>query len=296
MWARRFVRFHAGRHPEHLGVAEVRAFLNDLAVVRGVSASTQNQARAALLFMYREAMSIHLPWMTGIERARGAQRLPVVMTRDEVQRVLAQLNGRVRLMSLLMYGGGLRLMEVVTLRVQDVDVASRTILVRDGKGAKDRRTMLAESAVEPLREHVERVKKLARTDFARRRFVNELPDAYGTKNPGALRDFRWCWLFPSRRVTDIGSPAQSVRRHVHETVLQRAVSRAVRLSGISKRASCHTFRHSFATHLLEANYDIRTIQELLGHEDVSTTMIYTHVLNRGGRGVRSPADDLPHGL
>lgn len=293
MWVKRFVRFHGLRHPLKLGPGDVRTFLTDLAVERRVSASTQNQARAALVFLYRDVMGQDVPWISGVERAKRPQRIPVVLTRDEVQRVLAALTGRVQLMALLMYGGGLRLMELVTLRVKDVDLTSRTIAIRDGKGAKDRLTMLPEMAIEPLRAHLERVKKLSQRDFRQYECVNQLPNAFEAKNPGSLKDWRWCWLFPSRRVHRDLQLKRVTRVPVHPTVLQRAVARAVRVSGITKRASCHTFRHSFATHLLEANYDIRTIQELMGHADVSTTMIYTHVLNRGGRGVRSPADDLP---
>lgn len=293
MWVKRFARFHGLRPPHLLGPTEIRSFLSDLAVTHKVSASTQNQARAALVFLYRDVLAQDVPWLANVERAKRPHRIPVVLTRAEVTLVLDGLSGRVQLMALLMYGGGLRLMEVVALRVKDIDLASRTIAIRDGKGAKDRLTMLPESAIAPLREHLERVQRLWKRDYRQREFVNQLPGAFGDKDPGALRDFRWCWMFPARSIKVEPRSKRITRPHVHPTVLQRAVSKAVHASGITKRASCHTFRHSFATHLLEANYDIRTIQELMGHSDVSTTMIYTHVLNRGGRGVRSPADGLP---
>ncbi len=291
-WVERFVRFHDMRHPLKLGPSEVRAFLSHLAVERHVAASTQNQARAALMFLYRDVMGQDVPWVNGVERAKLPTRLPVVMTKDEVQRVLSALSGRVHLIALLMYGGGLRVSEVVSLRVKDIDLAGRTMLIRDGKGAKDRITMLPERAIDLLRAQIDRVKRLAQRDFRKYEFVNHLPGAFDRKVPGALRDFRWGWLFPARGTHVDASSKQVTRPHVHKSVVQRAVSTAVDVSGITKRASCHTFRHSFATHLLQANYDIRTIQELMGHSDVNTTMIYTHVLNRGGRGVRSPADDV----
>lgn len=290
-WINRFLAFHDDRDVASLGESSVRSFLTDLAVKHRVSASTQGQARAALVFLFRDVMQTGIGWVAGVERAKRPERIPVVMTRDEVRRVIAELHGALRLAALLMYGSGLRLMEVVVLRLKDLDFESRTISVRAGKGMKDRLTLMPDSVVDALQQHVLRVKRLWERDMRSRRFVNELPDAFGRKHPGALRDQRWAWVFPARRV-HVAVGGTMTRSHRHATVVQRSVATAVHASGISKRASCHTFRHSFATHLLEAGYDIRTIQELLGHSDVSTTMIYTHVLNRGGRGVRSPADGL----
>jgi len=297
-WVKRYVRFHAMRNPAHMGPTEVREFLTDLAVTRQVSASTQNQARAALVFLYREVFMMGVPTMDGVERAKRPHRLPVVMTRDEVSSVLESMNGASHLAAMLLYGGGLRLMEALTLRVKDVDLESESITVRGGKGGKDRVTVLPKRAVEPLRAHVRRVGNLWRRDMRLADFALELPDAFERKSPSAARDFRWYWLFPARRLRSGGKSGEHrgnaagglTRSHMHATALQRAVSTAVGLAGITKRVGCHTFRHSFATHMLASGYDIRTIQELLGHKDVSTTMIYTHVLNRGGRGVRSPAD------
>ena len=290
MWVKRYVRFHGLKHPEDLGVVAIRGFLTDLATVRGVSASTQNQARAALVFLYRHVLQQDIPWIAGVERAKRPERLPVVLTKPEARLVLDAMSGAPRLMATLMYGSGLRVSEAVQLRVKDIDLASRSIVVREGKGMKDRVTMLPVSVIEELREHLARVERLWRRDTASPGFTNDLPGVYGVKNPGALRDLRWTWVFPATRTYVDTKTGRVGRSHRHVTVVQRAVADAVHASGIKKRASCHTFRHSFATHLLEANYDLRTIQELMGHADVSTTMIYTHVLNRGGRGVQSPAD------
>jgi integron integrase len=291
-WVRRFVRFHGMQHPRGLDVTHVRAFLSDLATRGMVSASTQNQAAAALMFFYRDVLSISLPWADGVVRAKRPQRLPIVLTRGEVAQVIAGMGGPARLVAFLMYGAGLRLMEAVSLRVKDVDLESRSITIRSGKGGKDRITMLPERLVQPLRDHLDRVLQLWREDMRDRRFAVLLPDAFGRKQPSAGRTFNWYWLFPATRSwADRGSGAMH-RHHLHETVVQRAVRAAAHAARINKRVTCHAFRHSFATHLLESGYDIRTIQELLGHTDLSTTMIYTHVLNRGGRGVRSPADSL----
>lgn len=292
MWVRRFSRFLGGADPATRGASDVRRFLEHLALEREVSASTQNQARAALLFLFRDVLRRGVSWLNGIERAKGPERVPVVMSGSAVSRVLDGMNGAPRLMAQLMYGSGLRVMEVLSLRVKDVDVAGRSIIVRDGKGQKDRRTRLADSAVEPYEQHLARVRRLWDRDRAVPGFANHLPGAFAVKAPIALRDFRWSWVFPARRTTVEEATGRVVRSHAHESVLQRAVSAAVHASGITKRATSHTFRHSFATHLLENHYDLRTIQELLGHADVSTTMIYTHVLNKGGLSVRSPADDL----
>lgn len=289
MWIKRYVRFHNLVHPEKLGPLDVRVFLTHLAAESRVSASTQNQARAALQFLYRDVLMLGFGWMDGVERAKRPHRIPVVMTRAEVRQVIDGLSGMSRLVSLLLYGGGMRLNEALSLRIKDVDFESRSLTVRDGKGLKDRLTILPAIVIEPLRLHLLRVQHLWQLDVRRGNFALSLPDAFSRKVPGADRDWRWYWVFPSRRVY-VPAPACLGRSHLHETVVQRAVVRAVKAAGITKRATCHTFRHSFATHLLEDGYDIRTIQELLGHADVGTTMIYTHVLNRGGRGVRSPAD------
>lgn len=298
-WVKRYVRFHKMRHPENMGPIEVRQFLTNLAVVHNVSASTQNQARAALVFLYRDALRMGVPLIDGVERAKRPLRLPVVMTREEVWSVLDAMSGASKVAALLLYGGGMRLMEVLTLRVKDVDLETGSITVRGGKGGKDRITILARRAVEPLREQLGNAHLLWRQDKRLVNFSIELPAASEVKSPNAALDFRWYWIFPARQLgprkrknkLSAAGSEHPTRAHLHATVLQRAVSTAVRVAGITKRAGCHTFRHSFATHMLESGYDIRTIQELLGHKDVSTTMIYTHVLNRGGRGVRSPADD-----
>ena len=297
-WVKRYVRFHGMRNPAHMGPAEVRQFLTDLAVARQVSASTQNQARAALVFLYRELFMMGTPLMDGVERAKRPHRVPVVLTHAEVSKVLGLMTGASHLAALLLYGSGLRLSEALTLRVKDIDLESASITVRGGKGGKDRLAVLAKRAIEPLRAHLVRVENLWRRDIRRADFSLELPNAFEVKSPQAARDIRWYWVFPARRLCSRGKAARhradaasgSTRSHMHATALQRAVSVAVRAAGITKRAGCHTFRHSFATHLLESGYDMRTIQEFMGHKDVSTTMIYTHVLNRGVRGVRSPAD------
>jgi integron integrase len=292
LWAVRFVAFHEGRHPCDMGEGEINAFLTHLAVAGHVSASTQNQALAALLFLYRVVIGREVGNLGTIIRARKKQRLPVVLTRDEVRAVLSRLDGDERLMAALLYGSGLRLMECLRLRVQDVDLARGEIMVRHGKGDKDRITMLPEALKEPLRRQMERARAVHERDVADGWGRVTVPDAIERKYPNAPTDWRWQWVFPqARRWTDPATGQQG-RHHVHATILQKAVRQAVRESGTAKRAGCHTLRHSFATHLLESGYDIRTIQELLGHKDVSTTMIYTHVLNKGGLGVKSPFDGL----
>ena len=290
-WVRRFVRFHGLRHPAEMGEAEINAFLTHLATEDHVSASTQTQALSALLFLYRHVLRREVGTLDGLVRARKERRLPVVLTREEVRRVLAQLDGDLRLIASLLYSSGLRLTECLRLRVQDVDLTRTELTVRDGKGGKDRVTMLPDTLAVPLRRHLSHVKELHAHDLAAGWGRVSLPDAVGRKYPRAAADWRWQWVFPQRRRWRDPVTGKQGRHHVHETVVQRAVGDAVRRAGLTKRASCHTLRHSFATHLLEAGYDIRTIQELLGHKDVRTTMIYTHVLNRGGRGVRSPMDD-----
>jgi integron integrase len=291
-WVRRFVRFNDYVHPERLGAPAVRAFLSDLAVRRGVSASTQNQARAALMFLYREILRAPLPFLELVTPAKTPRRVPVVLSRNEVELVLGRVQGASRLVCLLMYGAGLRLLEALTLRVKDIDYENSEITVRGGKGAKDRRTPLPASLVGDLRLHLASVRKLHASDLAEGAGSVALPGALGRKYPSAARELGWQWVFPAtRRYRDRASGIER-RHHFHESAVQRAMRAAVLRAGVTKRASCHTLRHSFATHLLEAGYDIRTIQELLRHRDVSTTMIYTHVLNRGGCGVRSPLDTL----
>lgn len=291
-WVRRFILFHGRRHPRELGTTDVQGFLNDLATTQRVSASTQNQALAAVLFLYKEVLRQPLGQIDDLVRASKPARIPVVLTRAEVQAVLGQLEGAPRLVAGLLYGAGLRLIEALELRVKDVDFERREVTVRQGKGRKDRRTMLPEATREPLRAQLEEVRKLHHSDIEQGFGRAVLPDRLDRKYPNASREWAWQFVFPASRICRDPRWGQPSRFHLHESVIQRAVTVAVRRAGISKRASCHTLRHSFATHLLEAGYDIRTVQELLGHADVSTTMIYTHVLNRGGLGVRSPADSL----
>ncbi len=292
LWARRFIRHHGRRHPRELGPEAVEAFLTHLATERRVSASTQNQALAALLFLYREILEIELPWMSGVVRAKPRGRLPVVLTREEVRRVVERLDGTPKLIALLLYGSGLRLLEACRLRIKDVDFGRNEIVVRAGKGDRDRRTMLPSAARGLLVPHLEGVRAQHERDLSRGAGWVELPFALERKYPNAGREWPWQWIFPATRTYVEPESGRTRRHHFHESAVQRAVRDAVRCAGITKPASCHTFRHSFATHLLEDGYDIRTIQELLGHRDVATTMIYTHVLGRGGKGVRSPADGL----
>jgi integron integrase len=297
---RRYVRFSGLRHPRELAEADVERFLTHLAVRGRVAASTQNQALAALLFLYREVLRLPLAVPERAVRADRPRRVPTVLTPGEVDAVLGALERRrgpaaaaTALVGRLLYGSRLRLAECLALRVKDVDLVRRELVVRDGKGGKDRRTLLADSAVAPLRAHLERVRRLHERDLASGLGAVALPRALARKLPEAARRWPWQWVLPAARHYTDPVTGRRVRHHLHPTVVQRVMAEAVRASGVPKRATCHTLRHSFATHLLEAGYDIRTVQELLGHADVSTTMIYTHVLNRGGRGVRSPADPLP---
>lgn len=292
MWIRRFIRHHGLRHPRELGEAEVAEFLTHLADRQGVAASTQQQALSALLFFYRDVLGRPLGHLGPVHRARRPHRLPVVLTRGEVHRVLEELGGVYRLVGMLLYGAGLRLLEAVTLRVKDVDFARSEITVRRGKGGKDRVTVLPERLRGPLAAHLEGVKTLHEKDLSSGSGRVVLPEALGRKFPNASGEWAWQWVFPAARQYRERETGILRRYHLHPTAVQRAMAAAVRAAGLSKRASCHTLRHSFATHLLEAGYDIRTVQELLGHRDVSTTMVYTHVLNRGGLGVQSPADFL----
>ena len=289
-WIRRFVRFHDRRHPRSMGAPEVEEFLTSLAVKNQVSASTQNQALAAILFLYRDVLEIELPWLTDVVRAKRPQRLPVVLTRGEVKRVLERISGLEWLVVSLLYGTGMRLGECVQLRVKDVDLARREILVRDAKGQKDRVTMLPDTLIPHLKAQLEKARSLFNKDRQEGRPGVSLPFALKRKYPDAVISWAWYWLFPSPSFCIDPYSQALARHHLYPQNVQRAVRLAVRAAGIERPASCHTFRHSFATHLLEDGYDIRTVQELLGHSDVKTTMIYTHVLNKGGRGVRSPLD------
>ncbi|HET7437632.1 MAG TPA: integron integrase [Thermoanaerobaculia bacterium] len=290
-WIKRFIFFHNKRHPASMGPDEVNAFLTSLAVDGHVSASTQNQALCALLFLYREIYGAPLPWMAELVRARRPVRLPVVLTPEEVKAILAQTSGTTHLMLTLLYGCGFRLLECLRLRVKDVDFRRGEVFVRDPKSRRDRITVLPKSTIEPLRHHLDRVRQLHLRDLADGWGAVILPTAMSRKVPNAPRDWQWQWVFPaSRRWKDANG--NESRHHVHESYLQRAIRDATRAAGLNKRVTCHTLRHSFATHLLERGQDIRTVQELLGHRDVATTMIYTHVLQMGAKGVRSPADAL----
>jgi integron integrase len=291
-WVRRYILFHGKRHPAEMGAPEITRFLNFLAVNRSVAASTQNQALSALLFLYREVLDLDLPWLDDLVRARRPPRLPVVLTRDEVRAIVERLSGVPRLMALLMYGAGLRVLECARLRAKDVDFQTNQLVVRSGKGDKDRVTMLPATVKADLARHLAPVRLQHQRDVAAGAGWVELPTAFARKYPNAGREWGWQWVFPATRFYVKRTTGQRRRHHLHESVLQRAVKDAVRHAGIAKPASCHTFRHSFATHLLEDGHDIRTVQELLGHHDVSTTMIYTHVLNRGPAAVRSPADRM----
>jgi integron integrase len=291
-WFRRFVRFHGMRHPRELGAAEVTAFLSHLAVAERCAAATQNQALAAILFLYRHVLGTDLPWLDALVRAPQREQLLVVLERGEVAAVLSQLHGTPRLIASVLYGAGLRLLEALRLRVKDVDFARATITVRAGKGDKDRQTVLPGPLRTALLAHRERIERLHADDLRHGAGWIELPHALAAKLPNAGREWAWQWLFPATRTYVHEATGQRRRHHFHETAVQKAVHEAVLRARIAKRASCHTFRHSFATHLLEDGYDLRTIQKLLGHADVRTTMIYTHVLNRGPQGVRSPLEGI----
>jgi integron integrase len=291
-WIKRFIFFHGKRHPETMGAEEVNAFLSYLATDRNVSASTQNQALGALLFLYRHVFDEPLPWLKDLIRAMRPARLPVVLTADEVRSVLAQMRGTPHLVATLLYGSGLRLMEALMLRVKDVDFNRGQLTIRDPKGRHERATMLPRSAIAPLRTHLDSVRALHRNDLHEGFGAVWLPNALATKFPNAPREWPWQWVFPATTRWKDERAGTEHRHHLHETAIQRAVRRAAQDAQLPKRVTCHTFRHSFATHLLERGHDIRTVQELLGHRDVSTTMIYTHVLGKGARGVRSPLDPV----
>jgi len=289
-WIRRYVEFHK-RHPAQLGPLEIQQFLTHLAVADKVAASTQNQALSALLFLYRHVLGVDLDDASiNAVRARKPDRLPTVLAKEEVSAIIGDLSGVYQLMSKLLYGSGLRLMECTRLRVKDVDFSQRLIVVRDPKGAHDRVTVLPDSVIPPLQEHLQRVRRLHAEDLSSGYGAVYMPDALARKFPNAEREWIWQYVFPSSRISTDPRSGAARRHHVDGSSLQKAVRRAATRVGIQKRVSCHTFRHSFATHLLQSGYDIRTVQDLLGHKDVKTTMIYTHVLNRGGLAVRSPLD------
>ncbi|WP_071872440.1 integron integrase [Atopomonas hussainii] len=289
-WVRRFIRFHKYRHPLELGGPEVEAFLTHLAVRRDVSVSTQNQALSSILFLYQKVLHVELPWLENVVRAKRPQRLPVVLTRAEVSSVFSQLDGSMWLIANLLYGSGMRLMEALRLRVKDVEFTRHEIVIRDGKGNKDRITMLPLTLAMPLKLHLERVRALHQQDLNEGFGITKMPYALARKYPHAASDWGWQFVFPSKNRSEDPRSGNIYRHHVHEKTVQRAMRNAVRAVGLTKPATPHTLRHSFATHLLESGQDIRTVQELLGHADVKTTQIYTHVLNRGGFAVISPLD------
>jgi integron integrase len=291
-WARRFILFHGKRHPREMGAPEVEAFLTHLATERNVSASTQNQAKAALLFLYRETLQIDLPWLGEVTTANVGKRLPVVLTRREVRALLDELNGTMWLVAALLYGTGMRVLEGLRLRVKDMEFERREIIIREGKGDKDRVTALPENLIRPLRDQIEKARALHNQDLEAGFGAVHLPDALAVKYPNAAKSWGWQYVFPSPALSADPQTGLTRRHHLYEQTVQKAVKLAASRAGIDKPCTPHVLRHSFATHLLQAGYDIRTVQELLGHNDVRTTMIYTHVLNRGGKGVLSPLDSL----
>lgn len=290
LWIRRFILFHHKQHPREMGGEEINAFLTHLAVDGKVAASTQNQALSALLFLYREVLHLELDLDLDAVRAKRSRYLPTVLTPEEVKAIIVQLSGIHRLVVQVLYGSGLRLAEAQQLRVKDVDFGQRQLAIRNSKGMESRLTMLPETLVEPLQEHLLWVKRQHQQDLEQGYGSVYLPFALERKYPNAEREWSWQFVFPAERLSEDPRSGITRRHHLHESGLQRAIKQAVQKTGIPKRVSCHTFRHSFATHLLQNGYDIRTVQELLGHKDVKTTMIYTHVMNKGGRGVRSPLD------
>jgi integron integrase len=291
-WIKRYIFFHNKRHPLEMAESEIAQFLSGLATEGRVSASTQNQALNAILFLYNEVLSKKIGLIDGVVRAKRPQRLPVVLTKEEVKKVLDRMNGTPRLMGILLYGAGLRLMECCRLRIKDIDFTRNEVVVRSGKGNKDRYTMLPSAVRDSLIQHLRGVKSQHDEDLEHGLGRVSLPNALDRKYPNAGTEWGWQWVFPATSHYTDRSTGEQRRHHLHESVLQRAFKEARLKAGVFKPAGCHSLRHSFATHLLENGYDIRTVQELLGHNDVTTTMVYTHVLNRGGKGVRSPADGL----
>ncbi len=297
-WVRRFILFHGKRHPQDMGAAEVEAFLTHLAVDRHVAASTQNQAKSAILYLYKQVLGVELPWLDDVVQAKTPRRLPVVLTAPEVRSLLLHMQGTTGLIAQLLYGTGMRLLESLRLRVKDVEFSRREIIIREGKGNKDRVTVLPENLIIPLEQHLKKVRALHEKDLEAGFGRVHLPHALAVKYPHADRSWAWQYVFPSPvrsmdpRPDAVSGESLERRHHVYPESVQRAVREAAKLTNIDKPVSPHVLRNSFATHLLQAGYDIRTVQELLGHADVSTTMVYTHVLNKGGRGILSPLDAL----
>jgi integron integrase len=291
-WIRRYILFHNKRHPKDMGAPEINAFLSHLAIKDRVAASTQNQALCAILFLYKQVLDQDPGRLEGVVRAKKPTKLPVVFTVEEVQAILVRLQGTVWLMASLLYGSGLRLMECARLRVKDIDFQCRQLVVKDGKGQKDRVTMLPSRLIVPLKQHLARVKTVHEEDLGSGLGAVYLPFALEKKYPNAATEWGWQYVFPASKISIDPRSGKKRRHHIDETILQKAVKSAIRQAGIAKQGSCHSLRHSFATHLLQSGYDIRTVQELLGHSDVNITMVYTHVLNRGGKGVSSPLDEL----
>jgi integron integrase len=292
-WARDFIRFHRGQHPRTMGVSEVEEFLTDLAMRRRVAPTTQNQALQAIIFLYRYVLELETPWVSNVVRAERPRRLPVVLTRSEVESVLSELTGVYQLLGRLMYGTGMRVTEALSVRVKDLEFERREIIVRSGKGNKDRITVLPVSLLAPLTAHLKKLHEWYVVERGKGAPGVVLPFALERKYPGGPKSWAWQYIFPAKKLCLDAYTNELVRFHLHERTIQNAMRAAAERAKVHKPVGCHTLRHSFATHLIESGYDIRTVQELLGHSDVSTTMIYTHVLNRGGRGVISPADVAP---
>ena len=291
-WARRFIVFHGTTHPASMGADHVREFLTYLAVDRGVSSSTQSQALSGILFMYQEVLGMDIGWVSDVARAKKPKRVPVVLSRGEVKAILRRMQAKPLLMATLLYGSGLRLTECMTLRVKDVDFELSRIFVRAGKGAKDRSALFPQSVRAPMKAHLESVRRLYESDLLDANIATTLPDGIEREYPNANREWAWQYVFPASRLWTHKETGRRYRHHQHESVLQRAFKEAVRKSGVPKQASCHTLRHSFATHMLEAGYNIRKVQQLLGHADVRTTMQYTHLVGANTEGVTSPIDML----